>query len=61
MLPVSSTCQLCLQRKKNVHAREVYTKAYVGQCGDSFCYAGCDSPSCRPVRATVCDDCVGKL
>lgn len=38
--------------------REVYTKNYMGPCGDSFCYASCDMSACRPQKMQICDGCL---
>jgi hypothetical protein len=60
-LPAQYTCQNCLKKDKSTHHRSIYTKDYVGPCGDSFCFASCDMSACRPVSLTVCDDCAKKL
>jgi len=41
--------------------RRYYAKEYQGPCGDSFCYASCDMPSCREQSATLCDKHYKKL
>lgn len=56
-LPISKTCQKCKKRVESTRSRELYTKDYSGPCADSFCYASCDSSSCRPVHVTVCEAC----
>jgi len=60
-LPLEKTCQKCHKRVDSTHRREIYTKNYTGPCGDSFCFASCDSSSCRPISVTVCDDCAKKI
>jgi hypothetical protein len=60
-LGVEKTCQQCLKRKPTTRQRSLYLKNYMGPCGDSFCYAGCDSSSCKPVTMTVCDVCAKKV
>lgn len=60
-LGFESTCQKCRKRATSTRRREIYTKVFEGPCGDSFCYASCDSPSCKPIHVTVCDDCEKKL
>lgn len=54
-------CQKCGKLKKTTYDRTFYTKKYKGRCGDSFCYASCDMEACKPIRATICDDCFNKL
>ncbi len=60
-LPWDKTCQKCRKGKETTRHREIYTKDYMGPCGDSFCYASCDSSSCRPIHVTVCDDCAKEI
>jgi hypothetical protein len=60
-LDFTHTCQKCKKRHASTRRREVYTKNYMGPCGDSFCYASCESSSCRPINITVCDPCAKKL
>ncbi len=50
-------CQNCKEEKNSTRSRSIYTKLYQGPCGDSFCYASCDMETCRPITATVCDEC----
>lgn len=50
-------CQKCKKLVESTRHRTVYTKNYVGSCGDSFCYASCDMETCKPITATICDDC----
>ena len=54
-------CQNCKMDRPTTRNRSIYTKSYTGPCGDSFCYASCDSPSCRAVSLTICDDCAKAL
>lgn len=54
-------CQKCGKQKETTRSRTIYTKAYMGPCGDSFCYASCDSQTCRPISAKVCDQCAAGL
>jgi len=54
-------CQKCGKRKESTRHRSVYTKNYQGPCGDSFCYASCDSSSCRPINVTICDECTKEI
>lgn len=54
-------CQKCGRIKSTTRRRVIYDKSYVGPCADSFCYASCDLPACRPYHASVCDACVPKL
>lgn len=56
-----NTCQKCRKRKESTRPRQVYTGAYTGPCGDSFCFASCDMESCRPIDVTVCDECETEL
>ena len=60
-LGIAYTCQKCTERVVTTRSRKIYTKDYMGPCGDSFCFAGCDSPACRPIDVTVCDDCAKEL
>jgi len=60
-LGIEYTCQSCLRRKKTTFKRSIRTKDYVGPCGDSFCYASCTMSTCRPVEATVCEQCAKKM
>lgn len=55
LVKLSNTCQVC--NKNKGHSREIFSKDYMGPCGDSFCFASCDSVKCRPVRIVVCDKC----
>ncbi len=57
ILSFEMTCQKCRKRVESTRSREIHTKDYQGPCADSFCYASCDSTSCRPIRVTVCDAC----
>ena len=56
-LPIQYTCQCCKESKQSTRHREIYTANYMGPCGDSFCFASCDSETCRPISVTVCDEC----
>jgi hypothetical protein len=60
-LGIQYKCQKCGKRKLTIHRREIYTEKYEGPCGGSFCYASCDSSSCRPVYMTVCNECAVKM
>ena len=60
-LSVEHTCQNCKKRVASTCRREIYTKDYIGPCGDSFCYASCDMSTCRPIVVDVCDTCAVKL
>lgn len=60
-LSIAYNCQRCRKRKPDTKSREIYTKAYEGPCGDSFCYASCELEACRPVRVVVCDGCAGAI
>ena len=60
-LDFTRTCQKCLKQKPTTRSRSIYLKNYVGPCGDSFCYASCTMSSCRPIHATVCDECEKKM
>jgi hypothetical protein len=51
------TCQNCKKRKASSRPREIYLKNYMGPCADSFCFASCDSSSCRPVTMIACETC----
>jgi uncharacterized protein YlaI len=55
------TCQKCRKRVDSTRRREIHAKDYVGPCDDSFCYASCDLPSCRPINVTVCEQCAKEL
>ena len=39
----------------------MYLPNYIGPCADSFCYASCESTSCRPLDTTVCDECAATI
>lgn len=54
-------CQKCRKLKPTTRYRHFYAKNYVGPCGDSFCYYGCDSSSCKEQTATICDECCNSL
>lgn len=54
-------CQKCEKKKPTTRSRSIYTKNYMGPCGDSFCYAGCDMEQCKPVSMTICDECCEEL
>lgn len=60
-LEVQFCCQNCRKDRESTRLREIYLKNFQGPCGDSFCFASCDSSSCRPVRVAVCDECEAKL
>jgi len=60
-LGIKYTCQKCRKRRTTTRTRSIYTKDYTGPCGDSFCYASCDSSSCRPVEVVVCDPCAALM
>jgi hypothetical protein len=60
-MSLRQTCQKCLQQKPDTHNREYRTEDYSGGCADSFCWASCDSSSCKPQRAVLCDKCFGEL
>lgn len=50
-------CMVCFKVSDTVKDRRYTTKNYTGPCGDSFCYASCDSTSCRPIYARACLNC----
>ena len=52
-------CQGCGATGDKVAILRLRAKGYTGPCGDSFCYASCDSPSCRPLDCVLCDECAG--
>lgn len=54
-------CQGCGVRGDDVKHRAPRSKEYKGPCGDSFCYATCDSPSCRSIECILCSDCTSKV
>lgn len=54
---IAKLCHHCGKVKDSTRRRNLYTKAYQGPCGDSFCYASCDLEECRPVDVTVCNEC----
>jgi hypothetical protein len=54
-------CQYCGTFRDSTRPRLLTLKNYVGPCGDSFCFASCDSSACRPVMALVCDTCEAKI
>jgi hypothetical protein len=56
-----STCQSCTKREPSTRHRSLTLKDFIGPCGDSFCYASCDSSSCKPVNMSVCDKCAKEL
>ena len=61
-MPILVVCQGCGQRGSDVRRIDrIRTKDYMGPCGDSFCYASCDSPSCRDISAILCEECARKL
>jgi len=55
------TCQKCRKRVRSTHQRTLYTKDYMGPCGDSFCYHSCTMSTCHPITVTVCDVCANEL
>lgn len=55
------TCQNCKKERETTCSRELYSKNFVGPCGDSFCYGSCDMSSCRPTHVKICDACTRKL
>jgi hypothetical protein len=61
MLHWSKRCQKCGVTDSSVRHRTIYSEGYRGPCADSFCFATCDSPICRPVEAMTCNDCASKL
>lgn len=61
LLHWDKTCQKCGKRKATTAIRTFRTKDFMGPCGDSFCYASCNSPSCHSITVTVCAECEKKL
>lgn len=56
------TCQRCRKQDETTQLRsDVTLPGYEGPCGDSFCYARCTLPACRPVSVHLCDGCVQAL
>jgi hypothetical protein len=58
---LDKVCRECGKVKEDTRRRTYYSKSYTGPCADSFCYASCDSPSCRAQENTICDACEKKL
>jgi hypothetical protein len=58
---LDKVCRECGKVKESTVVRTYYAKNYTGPCADSFCYASCDSSSCRPVTRVICSDCEEKL
>lgn len=61
MTDFSRNCQKCGKNDKSVAHREMYMPNYQGPCADSFCYASCDSSSCRAVHVSICDLCASEI
>lgn len=61
MTDVRLVCQKCLRERASTKNRTLYAAEYRGPCGDSFCYASCDSPACRAIDVKVCDECEPKV
>lgn len=58
---ISQVCQSCCKPDKTTMRRSFRLKQYEGPCGDSFCYASCESLTCRPFEATICNTCAERL
>lgn len=57
---LDSVCRLCGKVRDDVATREWFAPNYQGGCGDSFCWASCDSTSCKPQQSRVCKPCADK-
>jgi hypothetical protein len=60
-LDISKVCQNCKKPQDSTMLRTIYTKNYMGPCGDSFCYASCDMSTCHPISVVVCTPCAKEL
>jgi len=60
-LGIEHVCQSCKKKKQSTQRRSIYMKVYEGPCDDSFCFASCESPSCKPKSLAICSECTTKL
>lgn len=53
------TCQICQTTQDTTAERRVKNENFAGGCGDSFCWASCDSDTCktREFIIRMCDTC----